>query len=893
MNDQIFKTITKYPVDDIPLDKNERIKPSNLGLDYIRGDSLVDLLKSELSGYRILMKGIESLSVTEDETKSTLYFIANTGFDFNHYIPCGRILDMIRYCPEIVVTDLDKALLNLIHEAAVLTIGISDESDDRCILNSFIYFFHNAQNYERKMKVTVELNDNMDNDFIFNVLTDPDYSFIHDNSIKLTEQEEQRLNEVISYREDLEKAIVEDRLKEKAYAQNENNNAYWELFISWLNNRWNNEKRLLNLIHSNDDPNVKFNEFEVFLDELRDSSNKVLNTETTISELEKAVFERIAHAVNYVYFENDEGKVSLLENEYINAFMSSCTFNYLLIAYHAFLLNPTPNVISHLTFLLNDFISKNLGNTDYSKNEKHRLRSLDENLIETCNQIFLFYEEHKDTVNSLKFDHVQEDETLSGLGFDDDVKELVINRKEEMAKQLYDELGKIDPEKREELSKKCKELLSLDETGEKYEELKETFHVFLPNVKLENEEILFDQETAKRLIVSINAIYILFNTIEKLIELNYIKEERKAELNNARKRLTYLERSLVINTYINPDYSVFENADIEEYRLRKGIDASIIIDKNKELRVITLCNIAKKNIKRIHEQINSINGIVDASQIKKDLRDELKNNPDDYLKEFVIELVDQESEYLSEWLVKRNSTTAEFSISRHEVCDYIGPSYAILPERTINSLATAEMLFDKYSTLEYSSTDFDYSCISVLYYQAVESMYNDLLWSKYASMLNALDYNGDWFSYLYRFEKLPTELLGYLPKDSQSKFLNKEKRGIAIAIPMGNFNYLFFNATGNSTNALPHFKAYIDTTFGFDNISKASEEYKAFQNRIDELYKQFAIAIPLRNAASHGQNAISLEECKYDRKLVLSDVENIRNNSLGLVLLFLSLFRTN
>ena len=59
----------------------------------------------------------------------------------------------------------------------------------------------------------------------------------------------------------------------------------------------------------------------------------------------------------------------------------------------------------------------------------------------------------------------------------------------------------------------------------------------------------------------------------------------------------------------------------------------------------------------------------------------------------------------------------------------------------------------------------------------------------------------------------------------------------------------------------------------------------------NELYKQIELAIPKRNAASHGVNAISLEECKTDKRIVLSDLESIRNNTLGLVMLFLSLFK--
>ena len=238
-----------------------------------------------------------------------------------------------------------------------------------------------------------------------------------------------------------------------------------------------------------------------------------------------------------------------------------------------------------------------------------------------------------------------------------------------------------------------------------------------------------------------------------------------------------------------------------------------------------------------------------------------------------------------------NSGTAEFDNQKKHIKDYIGSSSNRLPENAINALATAELLLNKYAGQEYASKGFDYSCISSLYYQAVESMYNELLWSKYAAKLNDLKENEDSFSYLYRHNELPANMLGYLPADKPNYYLNKEKTRIANALTMGNFNYILFNATSNVSNALPDFKSFLEIEFGFDSIPRNSFEYKSFQEGIDELYRQIKVAIPKRNAASHGKNVISLEDCKSDKKIVLSDLQSIRNNSLGLILQFLSLYR--
>ena len=214
-----------------------------------------------------------------------------------------------------------------------------------------------------------------------------------------------------------------------------------------------------------------------------------------------------------------------------------------------------------------------------------------------------------------------------------------------------------------------------------------------------------------------------------------------------------------------------------------------------------------------------------------------------------------------------------------------------LPENAVNTLTTAELLYSKYANQEYADANFDYSCISALYYQAVESMYNGLLWGKYAAKLNGIKEGRDWFSYLYKNGMLPTNLLGYLPTDSPNCYLNKEKNRIASALTMGNFKFILFNATSKAADTLPFFKTFLIHEFGFDSVSANSAEYKDFQDKIDMFYNQIETAIPKRNNASHGHQLVSLEECKTDKRIVLSDVDGIRNNILGLIMLFLSIYK--
>ena len=97
----------------------------------------------------------------------------------------------------------------------------------------------------------------------------------------------------------------------------------------------------------------------------------------------------------------------------------------------------------------------------------------------------------------------------------------------------------------------------------------------------------------------------------------------------------------------------------------------------------------------------------------------------------------------------------------------------ILPDSTLNSLTTAEMLYARYASEEYAEKGFDFSCISALYYQAFEEAYNLLIWRGYADELNVLEIDGQKYTdILYMCRKcasIPRNARGYLDPDSRQR----------------------------------------------------------------------------------------------------------------------------
>lgn len=885
-----------YPIDDYPIDMNEFIKPYEAGLNELKDDNVCGMLYVGLLLYKSQIKDSSTFYANPEVFKFSIDLFAYTGFIPDYYLPNETVAKKLFEAPEIAVTDLDKAILGLlITFGRGLTIGLDQQGKNyRDIFHSFIYFLYNAQRYEQKTKRTIVFSGEMNDSYVYNILTNPSFSEIESDAIMLSDSDVEYLSRVLLYREELHKLIEEARAYEKEYVINEQNNADWELFISCVNHRTNEEKRVTNLINSDISVSQKLHEFKKYFEEI-DAIPDTFNSSMSLRELTDRIIKRTELAPNFIWVRAGDDKV-LLDDSIVSSVLLPYSFNCVLIAYHAFLIEMSSENITRLIHILNIFIGNNLGQKIAKHKNFDNLDSIEKTLVNISAMILDFFEKHKNDIASIKYNVIQNEETLSGFGFDWDIYKRVIEKERKMAVENANAFKSMDDEWEDfidGLDELFDNVASEDDINDDlYKDiysLKKDFESHFPYV-FDNEKKLIDREIGNRLILSINAIYVLVKVMDRLLEHGLIHDEYKYSIINSSKLLSGLERYLVATTYVPPSYNCFDDYDMAGYRERNGIDASVVELQNNERMEIALMDSARRSIQALHEEIHDIS-YEKAVEIKSQLRDEIKEYPDNKLKDFIVELIDQICQDICNSLIESKSNTADFETIKKQVQDYIGPSSVRLPDETINALSTAEMLFSQYAISENTSNGFDYSGISALYYQAVESMYNGLLWGKYAAKLNAINENGDWFSYLYKHGRLPTNLLGYLPTDKPNYFMNKEKNRIASALTMGNFNYVFFNATSKASNPLPFFKSFLVKEFGFDSVPANTPAYKDFQDKIDIFHKQLDTAIPKRNNASHGHQPVSLEECKTDKRIVLSDVEGLRNNVLGLIMLFLSLYK--
>ena len=219
----------------------------------------------------------------------------------------------------------------------------------------------------------------------------------------------------------------------------------------------------------------------------------------------------------------------------------------------------------------------------------------------------------------------------------------------------------------------------------------------------------------------------------------------------------------------------------------------------------------------------------------------------------------------------------------------LGHESELLPESAINALVTAEMLYQEYANEEYAVQGFDYSGISALYYQAFEEAYNQRVWKPYVKKLKEVVISGRNFTKILKLnysdiKKFYGDFDEYLDIKSLSKytFENKEKRKgreLQPSITYGPFAILMDKI---SKNELPRFSEFFADVTGFRGTEEMLGDCE-FMKSYDVFVYSVKKSIDFRNHASHGSERVDLAQCESDKKRIVSDLEEVRKSSIGLI----------
>jgi len=180
-------------------------------------------------------------------------------------------------------------------------------------------------------------------------------------------------------------------------------------------------------------------------------------------------------------------------------------------------------------------------------------------------------------------------------------------------------------------------------------------------------------------------------------------------------------------------------------------------------------------------------------------------------------------------------------------------------QNIFSSLVSAEYLYHQYVENKEPINKFDYSCISIMYYMALEDFVNKLIYTSYAEEI--LDPNDDLVKNDYK---------RYV--SHRFKFYDKDNSCFKKSCEIGNLGHLLYNLSRETA-----FTDYLRNRYVGIDLKKMIE----YGNKLINVAQR-------RNDAAHGGNLLSYDDVRYDKKKVYS---NATDEYRGLILeLFKLLF---
>ena len=280
---------------------------------------------------------------------------------------------------------------------------------------------------------------------------------------------------------------------------------------------------------------------------------------------------------------------------------------------------------------------------------------------------------------------------------------------------------------------------------------------------------------------------------------------------------------------------------------------------NKSLFNSAVSKVQEENASHIHQSIddviqivnginsNDIEALMQAKSlyVKRNARffSEDQNDQLDALIEEIIRKIKESISKLAVYEELYASTTDAFKLYSATLMRF---------PQIFSSLVSAEYLYNQYITNQEPRENFDYSCISIMYYMALEDFVNKLIYTPYA--IDILDPNSN--DVRNNFEKYISH---------RSMFYDNRNHCYKRTCEIGTLGILFQKLSIGEENL----EAYLNSKYPGINISKLI----TYGGRL------CAVA-PRRNDAAHGGNLLSYNDVTVDKAHVY---ENDLNGYRGLI----------
>lgn len=871
-----------YPSSDLRACSNEIIHTLDIqgkaqeALSILR--EVPDLLYTLVSAFIARFHEIEDLQQPAWFEKE-VNFVINTKFNPSiANINSSAYQEAVQLCP--FVTTIDKALWY-----GICTYGLeisngdpAKKEDMTSFFFAFLYLFQIVQEKERQLSKTINISAVKPSTPLFDLLTGSWETCSKPYYIPLSAHQICAFNDLSQVRRRLCEQLNNEITNSDLIAKQ--TNAEWNQFLTILNDLSLNEAVAIEKICAPLSTSEKYQALKNYNSTLQNVEKGfyLINGEpVALVPMLEAVNLRMYQAPHHCIVQDHSGESTRLHPVAPMLIMKPETFNGLFLAYHEMRLKPQLNNAKKFALIALTSIKKNLELACTTLPD-----SIDEIVKEFCSSVVSFAYKHRDALERLSFKQLQQDSVSFGeVSLSSIIAEAYNNHLTQLVSDVREQFDNANSEEI---------LKQITTTSNKSSDLA---------AQLSEEERqlqdLADTLLARQLVISINIIYLFSDALRIMQENQFLNSTISRD---ARKLLRRIDRELVKIVY-PPEI------DIEEHREDVGIIASSLSDRERieeSSHNWTFINAFKE---AVTELINGLESNNEASLLatKKLIREEILLLPSCEYKEQLGEWLDEISDRICGALVRTAQANGrDYQNTRNLLLSLLGSEAQKLPPTALNALTTAELLYSKYASNEYALSGFDYSCISALYYQAFEESYNKLIWHGYADMLNNLPIGEQSFtSILFEHKKNKqkvishTGALGYLPPrladlyyyvDFKKELTTKVKSSCMY----GSFAKILAHITvGTELDKLCDYFAKLTGFSSRDAMFNDTD----FMNMVEDFSITVSNSSQSRNNASHGGSLITIEQCKNDKQTILSELEEVRKDSIGLIQKLLYLMRNS
>lgn len=654
----------------------------------------------------------------------------------------------------------------------------------------------------------------------------------------------------------------------------------WSLFIDVMNDLSQKEKDVISRINHAGSPKDKLriiNEYNLIMSGIERAKYRLGTNEINLLELFEVINERMQKASAYCVVKTSNNQLFRLHPAAFMLAMDPTTFNYVFMSFHQFRLNPGKDTAKRFTEIALSALKKNLGETV----NKHI--AIDDIIEDIYLTVTGFMKRNETVISRLSFEKLQKDSAI--------VETDISSETDLLMKDISIRLKNLENSK--EYDKEIEKMLSDIGFALPADKIAELAHM-----EEERSELIEEETIASRIIFSLNIIYMFCEALRIILTNRHanIKVKNRDAVEKYRRDLLLIDDKLVHKVY---GHLGNQEIGILEYREKAGIITTSLSEQEIEeenYRNSIFSDVLKNSINSLIDKIEGKND-EDILRIKAQIREEILRFPDCDEKERYTDWLDEISQRLSDALISNCKKADDYQRIKDGILYSLGKKAALLPTSTVDSLTTAEMLYARYASNEFAKKGFDFSCISALYYQAFEEAYNILIWRGYSDELNALEFEGRKYTEILNDCKScridVVDARGYLDADPKKRgyYIDYQNRNrpytrVSSRCMYKSFAILLQNIV--PATRLEKLCDYFAQITGFESRTEMFSDNDFMRNCY-----AFTAAVDSsadnRNNASHGGTFISVEQCKSDKKAVLSELESVRSDSLGLIqqLLFL------